>query len=767
MKIVDERILDYVRKKHNEPEFDLEQFLNPSEKDLKDSMLLADIEQIISKIKQAISDNKKILVYGDYDSDGICASTILYLHLKSLGANVEVYIPNRFENGYGISVDAIEEIVADFAPDLIVTVDLGITAVEEVEILKQEGIDIIVTDHHIPLEEVPDCLILDPKHKNEAYGFDALCGAGVAMKLVEALSGRDAANKFLDIAAIATVGDIVPLVDENRAIAKLGIDKINADDCLKSITFLKNKLELEKITSSDISFKIVPRLNACGRMDNAIKVFDFLIETDESLLEEKYAEIESDNTLRLASIDKGIKTIEKCLENYDINEPSVLISGDFHEGIIGILASRICHEYGKPAIIFTKTEEGTLKGSGRSIPQIDLHKIISSMTEILENFGGHKMAVGVEIVPEIFEEFKSRLNAQIKENSTDSDFLIKNDNYDIEISEDDFNENFVKQINLLEPFGCDNEKPVFAIKQKEMIVEPISEKAFKHYRCFTKRNHQIVGFGFYPNVEVVKSESEKLFLLDLNLNTFKGKTNVSALAKGLSLIDAKFDENNLNDELASLYNLYYSIFDFNKSENYHVEENLDEIIKQKFAENAYGTVVVASTKSDLEKIKQLGLENYLSASSFSNAQNVVLANPNSVYLLNAVKGYKNIIFLHKHFDDEHLYFSQKMQVFEPAEKTALLNAISKEREVSVNVYKLACNFAGLKANDVLDFARKLAIKNTALSVSQILFSLIVFMELNFLEFDEILNTMKVLKAKKVELSTSKFFNKVVWYGWIR
>lgn len=755
MKLVDERIINYVRSKHNEDGFDLEKFLNPTENDLRDAKLFKNIDLIVSKIKEAIDSQKKILIYGDYDSDGICSTTILYLYLKSQNANVDVFIPNRFENGYGISVEAIEEIVAEFAPNLIITVDLGITAVEEIEILKQEDIEVIVTDHHLPLDEVPDCLILDPKYDNEDYGFDALCGAGVAMKLVETLGGKEESNKFLDIAGVATVGDIVPLVDENRTIAKLGIDKINKGDCLPSLTFIKNKLDIAELTSTDISFKIVPRLNACGRMDNALKVFDFLIETDNDLLEEKYAEIESDNSLRLASIDKGYKTIEKCLDSYDINEPSVLIAGDFHEGIIGILASRVCHEFNKPTIIFTKTEDGTLKGSGRSIESIDLHKIISSMTDILENFGGHKMAVGVEIAPDVFDVFKEKLNEKIKEESSINDFLINSANYDIEITEEDFNERFVKQVNLLEPFGCENEKPVFAIRQTDMIVEPVSEKAFKHFRCFTKNNHPIVGFNYHKFVNVCKSKTEKLFLLDLSLNTFKGKTSVSALAKGIDILKVNLNDDE-DDFLAALYNLYYSIFDFNNKEKYHVVDDLKEIIKQKFSENCYGTIVVATTAEDLKTVTGLGLEKYVSATPYTNAQNCVVVSP--IYALEYAKGYKNIIFLHKYFNEEHLYFSQKMDVFEPAIKLDEKPLISKDRGVSVQVYKHASNFAALKANDVVEFAKKLAIKDTSISSYQILFSLIVFMELNFLEFDDVLNCMKILKAKKVELSSSKFFN---------
>ena len=759
MKIKDERIIKFIEDKHSGEMFDIEKFVNLSETDFRDAKTFSNIDRIVEKIRSAIDEKKSILVYGDYDCDGISATTILYLHLKFLGANVQVFIPNRFENGYGISVDAIEEILSDYAPDLIVTVDLGITAVEEVEILKQEGVDIIVTDHHIPLDCVPDCLILDPKHNNEKYGFDALCGAGVAMKLVEALSGREIANMYLDIAAVATVGDIVPLVDENRAIAKVGIEKINSGNCLPSLTFLKKKLELENVTSTDISFKIVPRLNACGRMDNAIKVFEFLIETDQKLLEEKFAEIESDNNLRLSVIDAGVKSAQKELEKVDSSELAILITGDFHEGVIGILASRICHEYNKPTIIFTKTEEGTLKGSGRSISAIDLHQIISVMTGLLENFGGHKMAVGVEVLPENFEEFKTQLTSKIAEIVDEDTFLVDNSKFDIEITEDDFNEDFVKQVNMLEPFGCENEKPVFAIKQKKMFVEPISEKTFKHYRCFTMNNQAIIGFNYYKDVPILKTESEKMFMIDLALSSFRGKTSVNAYAKNITLLSAQLPEDDVQDKLTALYNLYYSIFDFNNLQNYHMEENLEKVIQEKFAESKTGTVVIASTNEDLEVVKRLKLEKYMSHKPFSNAQNVVVVSPKQVYSLDEVKGYKNIIFLHKYFNNEHLYFSQKMNVFENV-KNKNFDDVSKDRNVFVNVYKHITNFINLKANDVLDLAEKLAIKNTSISAVQTLFCIIVFMELNFIEFDDALNSLIMLKAKKMELDSSKFYNNV-------
>ncbi len=758
MKLTDKRLIEFLNKKYENKPFDIERFLSPSENDFRDTNKLKDLPGAAAKVKSAVEQNKHILIYGDYDCDGICSSTILYLFLKSIGANVDVFIPNRFENGYGISIDAIEEIQSLYAPDLLITVDLGITAVEEVEILKQEGVDVVITDHHIPLEEIPDCLVVDPKLCKNEYGFDGLCGAGVALKLVEGIAGREVAMKYLDICAIATVGDIVPLIDENRAIAKLGIEKINSGNCLKSLTFLKNKLELPIISSYDISFKIVPRLNACGRMDNAFKVVDFLVETDEKLLEQKYTEIESDNTLRLVSIDKGNKIIDKCLEGFDINEPSVLVQGDFHEGIIGILASRVSHEYNKPAIIFTKTEDGTLKGSGRSIDKIDIHKIISEMQDILENFGGHKMAIGVEILPENFDDFKEIFNQKISEISEPNDFIIDEKKYDILLSENDLSDEFLSQLELLEPFGCENERPVFALKEKAMNVVQMSEKAYKHFRCFTESNVPITAFSSYQFVPILKSKTDKLLSVDFSKNVYHGKTSTNILFHGVNLEKIDIDGFEDIENMSSIYNKYYSIFDFNNKEKYHLQSDLKSVIKQKLAESDFGTIVVASTSDDIKFLSSLNLEKLYTAKPFKNAQNAVLIAPQSVYELGSVKGYKNIIFLHKHFEGEHLYFSQKYYVFEPIEIVPLETKLSKEREVFVSVYNLARNHYMTKANDVIDFANKLSIKSAGISASQVLFCLIVFMELNFLEFDEILDCMKVLSAKKMELSSSLVYN---------
>ena len=761
MKVLDERILEYIDRKFNDDNFDREKFLNPSLEHLRDANKLKNIDLAVAKIKKAIGERKKILIYGDYDSDGICASTILYLHLKSLGAIVDVFIPNRFENGYGISVDAIEVVLSEYCPDLIVTVDLGITAVEEVEIIKQEGVDIIITDHHLPLAEVPDCIIIDPKYDNEEYGFDGLCGAGVAYKLVEALSGRETANKYLDILAIATVGDIVPLIDENRVIAKFGIEKINRGDCLESIKFIKEKLEIERLNSTDISFKIVPRLNSSGRMDNALKVFNFLIQSDKRALQECYSEIETDNNLRLATIEKSNKLVDKTLLNTDLGEPSILLRGEFHEGIVGIVASRVVHDYNKPTIIFAKTENGTLKGSGRSTVNINLHEIISEMADSLINFGGHKMAVGLEIEEDFFDEFKSILNQKILSKSCIEDFLIHEKESDIILTEDDLDGSFSRQLDMLEPFGEANEKPKLCLYQKQMIVEPMGDKTFKHYKCFTKNNNTLIAFNFYNQSLVCKSPFNKKLFVDLGTNIYRGKEQRVCYVKALEIVEPEFLKSANEDFLSAIYNLYYSTFDFNNREKYHVEKDLKKVIKQKFEESAFGTVVVCTCEEDLRIIKELGLEKFIHYEPYKNAQNVVVVNPRQVYSLDSVRGYKNIIFMHRCFDDEHLYFSQKLDVYESDQKLEKPLTLVGDRAVFADIYKQILAWSSLKANDILDLCNKLTIKDGVNSACQILFSMCVFMELNFIEFDDILSSISVLKSKKAEITSSLFYKKIM------
>lgn len=760
MKInLEQRLIDFLEKRGISG--DIHDFLYPNLNMLLNPFDLNGMKEAANKIKEAIKQNKKILIFGDYDCDGISASCILMLYLKSKGAQVSAFIPSRFEDGYGLNMDTIEELCVANKPDLIITVDLGITAVNEVEELKRRGIDIIVTDHHEPTDVLPNCVLIDAKVAGQKYAFDGLCGAGVALKLVEAMESREYIKNFLDICAIATIGDIVPLVSENRVIAKLGLEKINNNDCLPSIKFLKEKLGLNNLTSEDVSFRLVPRLNASGRMDNGQKVLDFLIETDLNRLEELYLLLEEDNNKRLNEIAQGNEEIALQLKNINLNNDlSILAVGDFHQGVLGILASRVCHEYNRPAIIFTKTDEGTYKGSGRSISTINIHSILCSMSDLFVRFGGHKMAVGLEILPENFEEFKQRFNAQIKQTTSCLDFKTAFD-YDIEITEDDISLKFINQLKLLEPFGCAHEKPIFMMKANALVCEQMKGKNYKHYRLHTKTGKQIIAFNAYKHIELLKNNCSKNLFVELELNTFNGKKYANCKLKDVVYTDNVFSFNAKMVMASSIVNKYVSSTNVNKAQNcFHMSES--KLIQkiEDLAENMFGTIVICQNNKHLEKLlsSEKIRHNFIVSSVVpANKQNCILIRSSG--LQTSVVGYKNYVFMRSAIKNEHFMFDKTQYVYD----LSLFNEqpiIETNRDVMGICYNLIKrNTNNIYSNDIFEWADKIAAFDKRITPAQVLFACFVFAELGLLEISGLTDTVVSVKnGNKSELDNSKFYN---------
>lgn len=760
MKInLEQRLLDFLENRGISG--DIQDFLFPKISMLLNPYDLNGMDKAVSKIRQAIADKKQILIFGDYDCDGISASCILMMYLKSKGANVSAFIPSRFEDGYGLNMDTIDELCKSNKPDLIITVDLGITAITEVEELKKRGIDIIVTDHHEPMQTLPNCIVIDAKVANQKYAFDGLCGAGVALKLVEAMESRKYIEQFLDICAIATIGDIVPLVNENRVIAKLGLEKINSDNCLPSIKFLKNKLGLSDLTSEDVSFKIVPRLNASGRMDNGKKVLDFLIESDEQKLEELYLLLEEDNNKRLSEIAQGNEEIYKQLTNIDLKSNFAILSvGDFHQGVLGILASRVCHEYNRPAIIFTKTPEGTYKGSGRSIGSINIHSILCNMSDLFVRFGGHKMAVGLEILPEKFEEFKNRFNSEIQRCTTFEDFKISNF-YDIEITEEDISLKFINQLRLLEPFGCANEKPVFMMKTNSLVCEQMKGKNYKHYRLHTKSGKQIIAFNAYKYIEMLKNNCAKQLFVDLELNVFNGKKYANCKLKDAIYDDKNFSFNAKMVTASSIVNKYLSHNSACGLQNcMHLSESKLLQKAEELAENAFGTLIVCQNNRHLEKLLSSDIiaKNYIiSCVAPNNKQNCILIR--SAGIQAPIAGYSNYIFMRSAIKNEHRYFDENCSVFDQNLFMAQ-PIIETDRNVMGICYNLIKkNCANIFSNDIFEWAEKISAYDKRISPAQVLFACFVFADLNLVHISGMVDpTISIIDNGKCELHNSKFYN---------
>ena len=766
MKKIDTRLYNFLIKR-GISNADMQDFLFPKLSNMLNPFDLDGMREATTKIKDAIANNKNILIFGDYDCDGISASAILVLYLREKGANVSAFIPSRFDDGYGLSTDTIEELCASGnKPDLVITVDLGITAMKEVELLKSRGIDVIVTDHHEPGEILPDCVIIDAKVAGQKYQFSGLCGAGVALKVVEALENREYIKKFLDICAIATIGDIVPLASENRIIAKLGLEKINNGDCHESIKFLLAKLNLGKISSEDISFRIVPRLNSSGRMDNGKKVLDFLVESDKDKLQTLYDAIDADNELRLREIADGNEKITAELKSVDLHtDYAILPVGEFHQGVLGILASRVCHDYNRPAIVFTKTPEGTLKGSGRSVGSIDIHSVLASMSDLFVRFGGHKMAIGMEIVPENFEQFKTLFNQRIKNSVLEYEVQEeKSQDYDIEVTEDDINMHFASDLALLEPFGCENEKPVLMMKANAIVTEQMKGKNYKHYKLHLKNQKQIIAFSCYRHIELLKNKCNKKLYIDIDINEYNGKRNANA-----KLVKVEYDDNTYefdnNIAIASgILDRYISYKNTNGNLNcMHLnEQKLVEKVAS-LRKNKYGTVVVCQNKKTLTKL--MGNKEIKNNYIFSNVlpstkQNCVLIKSSG--LQSAENGYTNYVYFSSYVRNEHYLFDKTKNVFD----LNLFNSnefVSCDRNLMANCYKtIKKNHNNIFANDIIEYASKMSYFVRGISPQQMLFAILVFSDLNIINISDYENpVLEINDNIKNELTNSKFYNEFV------
>ncbi len=760
---LDKRIIDLLKSRGYQSEKEISDFLEPSMDALRDPMKLKGMKEAKERVERAIKNKEKIVVYGDYDCDGISACVILYRYFASRGVKVDVYIPDRFDDGYGLSFDMIDEVIKGSKPDLIITVDLGITAVKEVEKVKEAGIDIIVTDHHEPTEVVPDCTIVDPKLDGQDYGFNGLCGAGVALKLVEALSGREEAQKYFDICALATIGDIVPLVDENRLIAKRGIEMINEGNCLKSYKYMLGKLGLKKLSGTDVTFKLVPRINASGRMSQGKKVFDFLSSEDDKELKRLYEEINKDNEERLECISEGTKVLEKEVKDIDLSKDNIiLLRGDFHQGVLGILASRICHDYNRPAIIFTLTEEGTLKGSGRSLDNVDLHSCMEKCSDLFIRFGGHKMAIGVELEEKNFEEFKKRIKKEISSTAKLSDFAI-GEAYDIEIDEDDISEKFINELSALEPFGCKNEKPTLMLRATNLRVNQMKDASYRHFKILTKKGKSMVAFSADKHVDALRSSVKKDIIIELENNEFRGKVYPQAILKNVFVKDIFLKEDKEKEAIVSLVDRFLSEGASGKTSFYDISELSDLLTSLKG--NGFGTIVVVDSKKVADRIKKMKskFSGYtISHIPLKNKQNTILVSPRGLSKEDAV-GYANIIFTRQIFSHEKEAFASDMtRVYVPKMRAKLDFSLDKSREANIYMYSVLKKIGEVvNANNIFEWAEKVKASEGGIDKIQLVFSTLSFAELGFLSIDFVDFSLKMaVNPPKRELSSSKFMNKL-------
>lgn len=447
------------------------QYFNPQLSNLHDPFLMKNMKKAVKRINKALGNKEKILIYGDYDVDGITAVALVYTILRKFTNNLDYYIPDRDTEGYGISVQGV-----DFAKEndfsLIISLDCGIKARNMVGYAKEQGIDFIVTDHHNPAKKLPKAkAVLDPKRLDCEYPYDELCGCGVGFKLMQAFCESngldfDHISHCLDLVAVSIASDIVPITGENRILAYYGMKQLMSKPRLGLRTILESANLINKdITISDIVFKVGPRLNASGRVCSAKEAVDLLISSDYDHARIKCAEINEYNMTR-RDLDKNI-TEEAMIalsldEDLKKNKSTVLYNPDWHKGVIGIVASRLIEKYHRPTIVLTASN-GLVTGSARSVPGFDLYSAIFSCKDLLESFGGHKFAAGLNLKEENVPELKRRFEEYVSNHITDEQ-LIPTLEIDVEITLDMITSPFVSILKRMRPFGPENMKPLFVTR---------------------------------------------------------------------------------------------------------------------------------------------------------------------------------------------------------------------------------------------------------------------------------------------------------------
>lgn len=515
----------------------VEKFVNPTRNDFHDPFLMPDMDKAVERILKAIHTNEKVMIYGDYDVDGITSITVLKKFLLDRGLETGEYTPNRLEEGYGLNKEAVK-FIYEQGYTLMITVDCGISGNEEIAYAKELGMEVIVTDHHEQGEEIPNCLaVIDAKRKDNQYPFNQLAGVGVVFKLIQAISIKlelDAKEylKYLDIVCVGTISDIVPLVDENRVIAKLGLKLVAMTKNIGLKTLL-NSIGYKKIDSNTISFGVAPRINACGRMGAQEEALKLLLTENQEEANKITETLNQYNQERQATEKSIFEEAVQQIEQTEKDNPCLVVGNEkWHHGVIGIVSSKVTELYFKPSILICfEDEEG--KGSGRSIPGFDLHEALMNCSTYIERFGGHSMAIGITVKKENFENFKKEFQEYAKSKGISDIIPI------IKIDEETLLKNVsletVRELSLLEPYGEANKVPLFLIRNlKIQSIRTLSEG--KHLKVKLGQDSYMIdaiGFGVGEWAEDYLIGDKVDVVGSLEVNSFNGNEQVQLVIKDM------------------------------------------------------------------------------------------------------------------------------------------------------------------------------------------------------------------------------------------
>lgn len=501
-------------------------FLKPDKSHFLNPFGLLGMREATERIRLAKEKNESVLVFGDYDADGICAATILSAALKIYGITARTVVPER-EDGYGLNLDIIKEVNSREKIDLIITVDCGISDAEKISKLKQDGIDVIVSDHHEPPEILPNCICINPKIKGQNYGFDGLCGGGVAYKLGVAMIGEKA-DEFLDFAALATVADSMDLVGENRDIVAEGLKMINEHPRAAFRAFLGDNGKA--ITAQTLAYAVAPRVNAGGRMGDANAALRLFSAENEREIFDLAVKLNVYNADRQSLCEDAFNDAKRLISETGADKDGIILvcGKNLNAGILGIVAAKLVELYNKPVIVFAENDK-IYKGSARSVNGINIYDALCAVKDLLLTFGGHAQAAGLSVEKDKYEILRQRLN-EYAEKTFGSEGAEREIYVDID-AESEIPMRLAEEIELLEPFGVGNRRPLFATKVGETAVAPLKENS-PHY-SFCTQAVEMLDFNGAKDVETLAFPVQKTLVYELNLSTFKNKKSVKGFLRNI------------------------------------------------------------------------------------------------------------------------------------------------------------------------------------------------------------------------------------------
>ncbi len=716
-------------------------FLHPSKERFIEPLTMKGMEEAKSLIIRARDEQWDVLVYGDYDADGVCAATIMSGALADFGVKTRAYVPER-RNGYGVTIASLEELFEDYFPQLVITVDCGISNAREVEYLKESGCEVIVTDHHELPAEIPDCICINPKF-DDSYPYDNLCGAGVAFKVACALNGEDA-HKYLDFAALATVADSVPLTGENRDIVAEGLRLINASPRKCFSDFISKSQE--GVDAHTLAFSVAPKINAAGRMGDAASALALFRETDEKKIAELSAKLTAYNQERQLRCDELYVSAKAKLAQGGAYGRLIMLADDgWNSGFVGIVAARLAEEFGRPVLLFVN-KDGILRGSARSIEGVNIYAALKACSQYISEFGGHSQAAGLNVAEENFPLLEQALHRYLEDAYTAEDFVPT---LYVCSGMDENPVRVARELDMLEPFGVGNKRPLFAVSAQACKPRPVKPQS--PHLTVKRGGLELMFFGGLRFFEILQCSAPKQLVFEYNVSHFRGREYIRGFIR-----DVIYPSDSGAD--AGEYIAANAVSRAARGEadcniSYMTAEEIDGMLADGCG--GYGTVYIAEDYATLSKYKNAAkLQTDLFALSSRSLADCIIVAPRADCDLS---GFKRIVWL-----DRPLYVNipsaagKNVTVCSDIDGTSALKGLDTSRGGLLGTFAHVSANAGVLVGtsaEEVTFSNRLPC-----STPQFMFALKVFEELSLISFSEC-GTV-VYRGVKTELSNSRLYRAV-------